>query len=74
MFARLRVEMLPDFGDFCHQTEYPHLGSIMLCGLRSSKMLKKWPNKELVHILPFHPSTRCLRTGYKDADQPCSLV
>eukprot|EP00975_Prorocentrum_lima_P067312 12914128-Prorocentrum_lima.AAC.1 len=37
-------------------------------------MLKKWPNKELIHILPFHPSTRCLRTGYKDADQPCSLV
>eukprot|EP00975_Prorocentrum_lima_P045591 9542992-Prorocentrum_lima.AAC.1 len=37
-------------------------------------MLKRWPNKELIHILPFHPMTRCLRTGFKDEDEGFCLV
>eukprot|EP00975_Prorocentrum_lima_P027907 5867494-Prorocentrum_lima.AAC.1 len=62
MFTRLRLEILPDLGDICHQTEHPHIGPIMLDGLMSSRMLRRWPNKELIRLLPFHPSTGCLRT------------
>eukprot|EP00975_Prorocentrum_lima_P045163 9459422-Prorocentrum_lima.AAC.1 len=30
MFSRLWLEMLPDLGDICHQTECKHIGPIML--------------------------------------------
>eukprot|EP00975_Prorocentrum_lima_P067456 12915038-Prorocentrum_lima.AAC.1 len=37
-------------------------------------MQKVWPQKQLIHMLPFNPSTGCLRTCYIDANKECSMV
>eukprot|EP00975_Prorocentrum_lima_P061453 12879937-Prorocentrum_lima.AAC.1 len=31
-------------------------------------------DKQLIHMLPFHPNTNLLRTSFKDANQQCAMV
>eukprot|EP00975_Prorocentrum_lima_P017738 3744940-Prorocentrum_lima.AAC.1 len=42
------------------------VGSEMCIRDRSSTMMGAWLSKQLIHMLPFHPATGRLRTGFED--------
>eukprot|EP00975_Prorocentrum_lima_P042539 8937208-Prorocentrum_lima.AAC.1 len=62
-----------DMGDVCHQTPQENEGDILMTGLKSSAMMG-WmrKGKQHIHMLPFHPNTNLLKTGFKDANQRCA--
>eukprot|EP00975_Prorocentrum_lima_P069768 12928280-Prorocentrum_lima.AAC.1 len=44
-------------------------------GLKTSAgMARGRTQRQHIHMLPFHPNTKLLRTGFKDANQRCATV
>eukprot|EP00975_Prorocentrum_lima_P013660 2906204-Prorocentrum_lima.AAC.1 len=64
---------MKDFRDICHQNTHRNVAGILMEGLKTSAAMgSRRTQRQHIHLLPFHPQTNLLKTGFKDANQRCA--